>query len=284
MLRRPPAGEPSTPWSRRKMLALLAGAAVGAAFLALGLVLTVVYAGRPAASRVARSTVSPAPTDASAATGAQAPAARADVTQRARDALAAAPMPQLDDAAARPGPVSTRDPGPALELPKATSVGPESVATGFPQTPLGAMAQLAAIDLTALQSGSLAGARAVITAWATPGGPTADSWSGVHALAAFLDAAGLSGGGSPQLALVVTPLMGQLKGSVGDDFTVPCLDYEVDATLTQTARVAVADCQRMVWTGQRWMVGPGIEPADAPSVWPDTEAAIAVGYRDVRRG
>ena len=34
------------------------------------------------------------------------------------------------------------------------------------------MAQLAAIDQTALQSGSLSGARAVITAWALPGGPT----------------------------------------------------------------------------------------------------------------
>jgi hypothetical protein len=283
MLRRVPPAEPGKAWSRRKMLALVGGAALAAVLLVLGLVLTIVYAGRPAASRNGASAAGPA------APGAAGPAAggsRAaqDVTQQARDALAAAPMPLLDDTAAQPGPVSTHDPGPALVLPKPTTLGPESVATGFPQTPLGAMAQLAAIDQAALQSGSLAGARAVITAWAVSGGPAADSWSGVHALAGFLDAAGLSGGGSPQLALVVTPLMGQVKGSVGPDFTVPCVDYEVDATLAQTARVAVADCQRMVWTGQRWMVGPGAEPADAPSVWPDTDAAIRVGYRDVRRG
>jgi hypothetical protein len=146
------------------------------------------------------------------------------------------------------------------------------------------MAQLAEIDRAALQSGRLADARAVITGWALPGGPTPASWSGVAALAAFLQAAGLSGGGSPQLGLVVTPQMGLIKGTAGAEFVVPCLDFEVDATLAHTARVAVADCQRMVWTGQRWMIGPGAEPAEAPSVWPDTDTAVQVGYRDVRRG
>jgi hypothetical protein len=54
-------------------------------------------------------------------------------------------------------------------------------------------------------------------------------------------------------------------------------------TLQQTSRGAAADCQRMVWNGTHWMVGPGAEPAPAPSVWPDTDTAIGVGYRDVRR-
>ena len=111
------------------------------------------------------------------------------------------------------------------------------------------MAQLAAIDQTALQSGTLAGAREVIRAWAVPGGPTASSWSGVRAMAEFFDAAGLSGGGNNQLAIVATPLMGQIKGSVGPDFVLPCVDFEIDVTLQQTARGAAADCQRMVWTG-----------------------------------
>ena len=108
--------------------------------------------------------------------------------------------------------------------------------TGFPHTPAGALAQLAAIDQTALQSGSLAEARAVITGWALPGGPTASSWSRGAALAALFDAAGLSGGGSPQLGLVVTPLMGLIKGTVGPDFVIPCVDFELDVTLAQTAR------------------------------------------------
>ena len=146
------------------------------------------------------------------------------------------------------------------------------------------MAQLAAIDQTALQSGSLDGARAVIAAWALPGGPTTTSWSGVEAMRTLLTATGLSGGGSSQLAVVLTPLMGQIKGSVGPDFVVPCVDFELDVTLQQTARGAVADCQRMVWHRDRWMIGPGGEPALAPSVWPGTDLAIDVGWRDLRHG
>jgi hypothetical protein len=190
----------------------------------------------------------------------------------------------VPESASRPGPVSNRDPGPPILLPRATVTGPAGVPTGFPRTPEGAMAQLAAIDQIALQSGSLSGARAVIAAWALPGGPTTTSWSGVQAMRALLTATGLSGGGSPQLAVVVTPLMGRIKGSVGPDFVVPCVDFELVVTLQQTARGAVADCQRMAWHRDRWMIGPGEEPALPPSVWPGTELAIDVGYRDLRHG
>jgi hypothetical protein len=289
MPRRTPNPSRAPSWSRRKMLALLAVAAVVAVLLVVGLALAVLASVHPhrsggpvsGAAALARSATDAAPSRAAmSVTGMGSdPAASA-----ARDALAAAPMPQVDDAAAQPGPVSTRDPGPALLLPAPTVLGPAGVPTGFPRTPLGAMAQLAEIDRAALQSGRLAEARAVITGWALPGGPTPASWSGVAALAAFLQAAGLSGGGSPQLGLVVSAQMGLIKGTAGAGFVVPCLDFEVDATLAHTARVAVADCQRMVWTGQRWMIGPGAEPAEAPSVWPDTDTAVQVGYRDVRRG
>ncbi len=146
------------------------------------------------------------------------------------------------------------------------------------------MAQLAAIVETALESGSLPGVRSVIGAWAMPGGPTSTSWSGVHAMAGFLESAGLPAAGSNQLQLVVTPMMGQIKGSDGPDFVIPCVDYEVVATMGRTARVAVADCQRMVWQDGQWMIGPGSEPAQPPSVWPGTDAALSVGYREVRRG
>lgn len=201
-----------------------------------------------------------------------------------RDQLAAARMPEVDESAAHPAPISDQDPGPSIVLPVSTTVGPAGVPTGFPQTPEGAMAQLAAIDQTAFHSGSLAGARDVIRAWALPGGPTAANWSVARAVGTLLDTAGLSGGGSAQLAVVLTPLMGLIKGTVGREFVVPCVDFELDVTLTQTARGAVADCQRMVWQTDRWLIGSGEEPATPPSVWPDTDLAISVGYRDLRRG
>lgn len=276
--------EPRSPqWSRRKMVALLAMAALMVAALVAGLVLAVAHAidrgeDRADGNDVGRS-VGTAAGPAPAAVGAS-----PLTTAEAQDALAARPMPAVPESASRPAPVSNRDPGPPIVLPRATDTGPAGVPTGFPRTPEGAMAQLAAIDQTALQSGSLAGARAVIAAWAMPGGPTTTSWSGVRAMSSLLSAAGLSGGGSLQLAIVLAPLMGQIKGSVGPDFVVPCVDFELDVSLQQTARVGTADCQRMVWHRDRWMIGPGDEPALPPSVWPGTDLAIDVGYRDLRYG
>jgi hypothetical protein len=179
-----------------------------------------------------------------------------------------------------------------LIVPPATGTGLAQVPTGFPHTPAGALGQLAAIDQVALQSGSLAGARAVVRGWALPDGPTQSSWTLIGGMAQLFAQMGLSGGGSGQLAIVLTPLMGLVKGSAGPDFVVPCIDFELDLTLNQTARGATADCQRMVWhpetnvraTGGRWMLGPGAEPAVPPSVWPETDLAIAVGYRDLRPG
>lgn len=263
-------------WSRRRLVGLLGSVAVG----------VVVLVGA-AAVGVVRAVVSDEVVAADAATvprnGASDGPSGAD-PRSARDALSDRPMLVVDESAARPGPVSTRDPGPAIVLPAPTTTGPAGVPTGFPATPEGALAQLAAIDRTAFQSGSLAGARDVIRAWALPGGPTTTSWSVVHAMATLFDRTGVSGGGSERLAIVMTPLMGLIKGTVGPDFVVPCVDFELDVTLDQTARGAVADCQRMVWSVDRWFIGPGAEPTQPPSVWPGTDLAISVGYRDLDHG
>jgi hypothetical protein len=264
------------------MLALLVTAALTVATLVAGLVLAAVHALHPTGDGD-ETRVDGTVEHATGPTTEAVPTGTATATE-ARDGLAARPMPVVPESASRPAPVSNRDPGPPIVLPRATDTGPAGVPTGFPRTPEGAMAQLAAIDQTALQSGSLSGARDVIAAWAMPGGPTTTSWSGVRAMSTLLNATGLSAGGSPQLAVVLTPLMGQIKGSVGPDFVVPCVDFEVDVTLQQTARGATADCQRMVWHRDRWMIGPGEEPALAPSVWPGTDLAIDVGWRDLRHG
>lgn len=281
---------PAPTWSRQRILLLLATAAVAVLVLLGGLVIAVIDVVHPAhhhGSPGTRGTSRPSPKVATSA------ARGADVDPR--DELAARPMPSVPDDAAHPGPVSTATPPPEITLPRATGTGPAGVVTGFAHTPAGALAQLAAIDQTALQSGSLAQARAVITGWALPGGPTTSSWSLIAGLVTLFDETGLSGGGSPQLAIVLTPVMGLIKGSVGADYVVVCVDFELDITLTQTARGAVADCQRMVWNpaqtttstttvagARRWMIGPGAEPATPPSVWPDTDTAIAVGYHDLR--
>jgi hypothetical protein len=204
-------------------------------------------------------------------------------TQSARDQLARRAMPDPGTGKVYgSAPLATSDARPPVVLPPPTGIDDVGVATGFPQTRPGAMAQLTAIDQAALQSGSLTGARAVISRWAAPGGPTASTWSGVKAMGGLLEDLQLSGAGSPRLRIVVTPAMGLIKGDVGADFTVAGVVLTVDVTFTSYAdSTPVADCQRMLWQGQRWVIGPGAEPAEAPSVWPDTAAALDAGYRDL---
>jgi len=207
-----------------------------------------------------------------------------------RDGLAAAPMPSAAPAAALPSVLSTRDPG-VIVLPAPSAKGPVGIPSGFPHTPEGALAQLAAVDVDVLGVTTLDHAREVIGSWAAPGGPSGQSWSAVKALAAFHSAAGLSGGASPGLAMRATPMMGLVKATDGTDWTVVCVDFELDATMATTARIAVADCQRMTWQadpvpgvdGGRWVIAAGAEPAQPPSIWPGTDAAVTAGYRNLRQ-
>jgi hypothetical protein len=260
-----PARRPGPRAGRRGGGRLLIAASAGVALMVAGLVLSVAATGR-----APDATSSSPPVGEPTAVGVQRPA---------QDAVASSPMPSLPLASATPGPVSTRDPGAPIVLPTCPQAGPAGVATGCPHSREGAMAQLAAIDQSALQSGTMAGARAVIAAWAQPGGPTTTSWSGISAMASLLGDGQVSAGAA--VPVVVTPLMGLFKGQVGADFVVPCIDFEFDLTLARTARVGAADCQRMVWNGTRWMIGPGPEPVQSANVWPDTEAAINLGYRDL---
>jgi hypothetical protein len=322
-----------TVWSRHKLLGMLTGAAAMVVLLVVGLVLAVVHAvrpgGNPAGSLAGKphgavGTGAVQSVSGDGVDGVDPQTGQSDSpadSPTLRDQLASRPLPAVPESASHPSAVSLADPGAPWLLPAATRTGPAGVPTGFTQTPQGAMAQLAAIDTAALSSASLAGARAVITGWAAPGGPTTSSWSVIRAIAALLSETDLSGG-THQLAVLPTPLMGLIKGSLranpaatpgtagrggsgGSDkpvFVVPCVDFELDVTVTSTARGAAADCQRMVWTtnsrdtagsgdtasaggaGGRWLIGPGPEPAAGPSVWPDTDLAITVGYRDLRRG
>jgi|GEM_PF-335576 len=313
-----------TVWSRNKLLGMLTGVAAMVVLLVAGVALAVVHAVRPGGNPAGSPAGKP---HGAVGTGTVQSASGDGVDQQTgqpdspadsptlRDQLARRPLPAVPESASHPSAVSLADPGAPWLLPAATRTGPAGVPTGFTQTPQGAMAQLAAIDTAALSSASLAGARAVITGWAAPGGPTTSSWSVIRAIAALLSETDLSGG-TGQLAVLPTPLMGLIKGSLSANpagtagsggsgqpvFVVPCVDFELDVTVASTARGATADCQRMVWTtnrgdsggsggtgsaggvGGRWLIGPGPEPAAGPSVWPDTDLAITVGYRDLRRG
>ncbi len=206
--------------------------------------------------------------------------AGADSALSAEDRLANKELPGAPLEAAQPGTLSSGETG-TLQIPAPMEVGEVGVATGFPHTPEGALAQLAAIDATALSSASVPVAQEVITAWAAPGGPTAENWSGVQGLVALLESAGMSSEAQNTFTIGAEPKMGFIKGTVGEDFVIPCIDFIITATTAsgQPQQVAAADCQRMVWQDGRWVIGEGEEPAPAPSLWPGSQASFDAGYQ-----
>lgn len=280
-------------WSRRRLQVLLAAAVAVALGLATGGVFaTIRFLGgdtQQEASAPASDVRGPSTTRIEGGGS----GAKADLTA---DEIANAPLPQAAPSAARPGPLSTADVG-TLTLPTATTADDIGVATGFPQTVEGAMAQLIAIDRTALESASLPRAQEVIAHWSSPGGPTPETWTGVAAVASLLAALEVPAEGASTMVVTLEPSMGFTKGSINSGkpatpdvpvFVVPCVLFVLTVAVRPgggdaagvTERVAVADCQRMTWrpSDQRWVIGPGDEPAPAPSIWPGNQPAIDVGY------
>ena len=251
--------DPDTEWNRRRLQILLGSVVVVVLALAAGGVWSVV----------------------SMLTGSSSSgAAGSNTAQSAEDQLADKQLPDAPLEAAQPGSLSSGETG-TIEMPAPMEMGEVGVATGFPHTPEGALAQLAAIDTTALTSASVRVAQDVITQWAAPGGPTAESWSGVHGLAALLESAGMSSDARNTITIGAEPKMGFIKGTLGDDFVIPCIDFIITATTAsgQPQQVAAADCQRMVWQDGRWVIGEGEEPAPAPSLWPGSQASFDAGYQ-----
>ena len=109
--------------------------------------------------------------------------------------------------------------------------------------------------------------------------PPAAGWVLVANLQAFLGSAAGQHTSEASTALVVTPVAAQVKGSDGPDWVLACVLLDVQATLTRQARIAYGHCERMQWTGQRWVIAPGPAPARAPSTWPGTDSAAAAGWR-----
>lgn len=283
--------DPRTEWTRRRLQLLLAAVVLAASLMTTGGVWSLV-------ALVHRGSISAATTEPETSKSAPAGSARsAESAQARQDELAASPLPEAPLQAAQPGDLSSGETG-TLEVPAPMEVGEAGVATGFPRTPAGALAQLAAIDTSVLTSASVRSAQEVITVWAAPGGPTAQSWSGVHAVAGLLESAGMPADAQYAITIGAEPTMGFIKGTVGDDFVVPCVNFLVTATITsplttplaaadtssggtvagQPQHVAAADCQRMVWREGRWMIGAGEEPAPAPSLWPGSQASFDAGY------
>lgn len=256
------------PLSRHRLLAVLAALALlgGVLLYGLGYSLVACFVPRPAASNAS---VAVRQVD--------------DLGQR-RDLIAAAPMAVVaDDAPTTPG-VAIILPA-AIALPLPNVVGSSGVATGFPHSPQGAVAQLAAIEVRVLSAMSLPLAVEVYGEWALPGGVGATAWSQTLNVQSFLTHARQSSSVmDPGTLVSVTPAAFQIKGSDGPDWLVACVLLDVRAALKNEARMGYGTCERMQWSSDRWLIGPGTPPVDAPSTWPGSDTSVKAGWQPVTPG
>lgn len=156
------------------------------------------------------------------------------------------------------------------------------MSSGFPRTPEGAAAQLAAIEVRVLSVMSLPLATEVYHDWAMPGGVGAADWSQTRNVQSFLTHARQSSNElDPGTLVSVTPAAIQIKGTDGPDWVVACVLLDVRAALKAEARMGYGTCERMQWTGDRWLIGPGAPPAPAPSTWPGSDASVEAGWQPV---
>jgi hypothetical protein len=260
-------------WGRRRLLGILVTAVAVAALLSGGLVYALVLAVGGVGPQAS-------PVD-GAATGIDDAAVRDQQAPRGaahRDRIAAAPMLAVPDDAMFPGEVAGSAPE-GIEIPGGQSPGPAEVLTGFPQTPAGALGQLAQIDLAVLQAMSLPTAQEVYRAWALPGGIGPDRWRVTQSVQAFLSATSMGEVLDPGVAVEIEPAAGLVKGTDGPDWLVACVLLRVTASYRQEGQVAFAHCERMQWVGGRWMIAPGLPPTPAPASWPGTALANQAGWR-----
>jgi hypothetical protein len=252
----------NTAWSRQRLATVLGVAAVAALTLLAGL-------GIALFQLVTATTHTPDvlhPPTTAASTG-------------QRDAIAAAPMAAVPpEAGFTPDPALTA--APAIEIPAATNGrGPAGVATGFPQSPEGAIGQLAAIEQAVLDAMSLPVTHEVYDAWSLPGGPSYDEWEMAANVRAFLRS-GRQGGQEkdPTTLVAATPAMAMVKGADGPDWVVACVLLDVQVSIRTDARMGYGHCSRMQWADGRWEIAPGAAPAKAPSAWPGSVAAVEAGW------
>ena len=259
-------------WDRPRLLVVLACVVAAAMLLLLGLGYAVYFA-LTSATGTAKPVTATAAARPAPGLGPQAAGGAAR-----RDEIASAPMLAVgpaDSRAATPAAVA----GPTITIPASTRQGPASVPAGFPRTPDGAVAQLAAIETTVLQGMSIAAANQVYEQWALPGGVGVPGWEITQDVQAFLTTAQMGSEKDMTSSVVATPAAAQVKGTDGAGWALACVLLDMRATITADAAMGYGYCERMQWSAGRWMLAPGTPPARAPSTWPGSDLSIKAGWR-----
>ncbi|MCD5316840.1 hypothetical protein [Kineosporia babensis] len=180
------------------------------------------------------------------------------------------------DAAAHPPSAATSSTTPApLVLPASAVTGIHGVATGYPQSPEGAVAQLAAIDVAVLSQPFKVAERS-LRAWSNSETVRSPQWT----IEALIDDVR----DRPIKNLRVIPVMARVDKSATQDRHNVCLLLRVQIpeqkqTADHSNSEFFAHCEAMIWTGRHWLIQHGQSAASEPIQRPGSGPAYAAGYR-----
>jgi hypothetical protein len=205
------------------------------------------------------------------------PSSSADRGASAERALAVRPMPTFPPEAAQPHTLTTRTDGPAIQLPRPSG-------GRLPATPAGALAQLTALDETAMVNGDPASYARTYRELSLPGAPNPASTGLSSLLTSLRAAAGLPATGPvPGLLVDYQVTEALVKGSLdGGRYIVACVLGELTVQKGGPATAAgVGDCQALRWTAAGWRISAGPLAAPAPCTWPGSAESVRAGYREL---
>lgn len=249
-------------WPRGRLILGLIAVVAGAGVVLMGCVLAIVALIAPGSTEV------------------NGPGSEPPVSgEELRDVIAASPLPEAARDAAWPHAPAVVPPA-EIVVPSATAVGAAGVVSGFPQTPEGALGQLAAIEVRVLEAMDLRVLAGVHAGWVMPSGPGLAEWEMAANVQAFLGAVPHE---EPDriddvTTVTVVPVGAQVKGTDGEEWVLACVMVEVRATVVTDARMAYGHCARMAWNDDAWRIAAGTPPPPVAGVWPGTQEFIDAGW------
>lgn len=208
-------------------------------------------------------------------------------------ALAARPMLALPAEASAPQSLALHPAPGGVRLPAPTG-DIAGIPAGFPQTPSGAVAALAALTTQGLRG---ADPQTYIHAYQTlsaPGAPPADHARLVNLLTSLRSSAGIPPTGPvPNLTMGWQPEQALIKGVLdGGRYTVACVLGQFTADYQgRLVTYGVGDCQALRWiagdpaTGAsgQWLISPGPAAATATDAWPGSQDSVNAGYQELQQ-
>ena len=202
-----------------------------------------------------------------------------------RDAIAAAPMLAVDPDAMYPA-TPTAQVAPRFVVPAGRGLGPDAVPTGYPRTPAGAVAQLAAIGTAVFSTMSMPLVTSIYRDWATPGGVGAGAWPLTDDVQQFLAGAQATSTMPAGITITAIPSAAMVKGTDGPNWVLACVLWQITEAGGQPVALGYGYCERMQWVTApstagrgRWEIAPGEPAAPAPNTWPGTAIAAQAGWQ-----